>query len=400
LVTAPAHPPVGWPRQLARHATHRVHTDAGSNPELARLERYADKCAWRDRRKLEAWKSNPFNPSAHTARAYGSLRGGTMFGTKATSAVTHNDFAAYSRPRSAASRPASAISAAYRARPSSALSRSSRARGGVGQSSTSAAAPWSNTTFLESLSQSKAMVSLDLSGNGASVSFQGFRDDRGADASSGKTDHIPWGAASRVGEVLRACPLLQRIPGDALRQLATGCVQLTLDAGAVVCAEGQRGGCAYVLAQGRLALQRLDAGGGGGARQRAVGELDTTGDCVGELALLLGWPHPLTAVCASPVELVKVPCSALQNIIRAWPGVAALLAESVVEQRRSEVPRSLRLCGTARLQRQSECTVGTWVGATVGGGGDGGAAAPARTPAPGCSALMRKLGRAGSWRAG
>ena len=41
------------------------------------------------------------------------------------------------------------------------------------------------------------------------------------------------------------------------------------------------------------------------------------------------------------VEVVKVPVSALEPLIRRWPGVTTLLAEALVQQRRAQVPIKL-----------------------------------------------------------
>jgi CRP-like cAMP-binding protein len=125
----------------------------------------------------------------------------------------------------------------------------------------------------------------------------------------------PAGAPS-----LPEVPLFSGLPREAFLALAAGFGRVEAPAGAAVVREGDRGRSLYVVALGRLRVERARPD--GPAVIARVGE----GDFFGEMALLSGEPRMASVVAEEDSELLEIGADALAGICRAHPAVAASLA--------------------------------------------------------------------------
>ena len=115
-------------------------------------------------------------------------------------------------------------------------------------------------------------------------------------------------------------PLFSGLPREAFLALAAGFARVEAPAGTAVVREGDRGRSLYVVASGRLRVER--------ARPDApvviarVGE----GDFFGEMALLSGEPRMASVVAEEDSEVLEIGADVLASICRTHPAVAASLA--------------------------------------------------------------------------
>lgn len=134
----------------------------------------------------------------------------------------------------------------------------------------------------------------------------------------------PWGRARKM-ELLAAMPLFSACSQRELGQVATLTVPGELPAGAVLTRQGQKGGLAYVIAEGRAEVQR------GGRRLATLGP----GDVVGELSLIDGEPRSATVRAVTALEVLEISGEDLNRLLRKAPGVRRKLLEALAERLRS-----------------------------------------------------------------
>lgn len=257
----------------------------------------------------------------------------------------HSSLSASRRPGSAkshhsnaSSRPSSAISSTP-SRPNSAASRpqtamsDTPARSRVGSRPSSAASNYPPSPAiqafpadLEASNTDKTVISIQDS----TVKFIGFR---GENSSQGPHMVNESDAVPGIFNTLKSSPLMRGLGDLAVRLLSRDCTTVTMPPGTTVCSQGSRGKHAYVLAEGQLSVFYK---GDKDSDQEQVGHLHLTGDCVGEITLLVGVPYPTTVRTVTSCHLVKVPVSALHAVLRQWPSTAQIFAECLAHQRRLE----------------------------------------------------------------
>jgi CRP-like cAMP-binding protein len=128
----------------------------------------------------------------------------------------------------------------------------------------------------------------------------------------------PWGRDRKV-ELLARLPMFGALSRRELGQLAAVSVPDQLAPGAVLTRQGQKGGLAYVIAEGSAEVVR-------GSRRLAV---LGPGDVVGELSLIDGAPRSATVRALTPLEVLEISASDLNRLVRKSPGVRRRLLEAL-----------------------------------------------------------------------
>lgn len=126
-------------------------------------------------------------------------------------------------------------------------------------------------------------------------------------------------AIERVA-LLHGVEFFAGVPTRVLASVAALATELTLGAGEHLIEEGADGDCLYVIATGRVRIER------GG---RALAEL-TAGEVVGELAVLSPGPRNATAVVIEPSTFLRVGADVLDELLLDHPDVSRSIIEVLV----------------------------------------------------------------------
>ncbi|MHB8438741.1 MAG: cyclic nucleotide-binding domain-containing protein [Acidimicrobiales bacterium] len=127
-----------------------------------------------------------------------------------------------------------------------------------------------------------------------------------------------WGR-SRKMELLAQMDLFSTCSQRELGQVATATVPASFPAGAILTRQGQSGGLAFVIAEGRAKVQR---------QGKTLARLGP-GDVVGELSLIDGEPRSATVVADSDVEVLEISAEDLNRLLRKAPSVQRKLLEAL-----------------------------------------------------------------------
>ncbi len=103
--------------------------------------------------------------------------------------------------------------------------------------------------------------------------------------------------------------LFSELPADDLARLSDGIAELELHKGEALFDEGDEADMAYVIAEGDLEILKES----GGRSVRIA--ISTSGDVVGEMALLTGEPRNAGARAITPVRLIAIPRSCLDDVL-------------------------------------------------------------------------------------
>jgi len=133
----------------------------------------------------------------------------------------------------------------------------------------------------------------------------------------------PWGRARKV-ELLSSMDMFSACSRRELGQVAAVAVQGELQEGAVLTRQGQKGGLAYVIGQGKAEVVR------DGQRLASLGP----GDVVGELSLIDGEPRSATVRALTPLQVLEINSDDLRRLLRKAPGVRRKLLEALSERLR------------------------------------------------------------------
>lgn len=90
-------------------------------------------------------------------------------------------------------------------------------------------------------------------------------------------------------------------------------------AGDVICREGDAGDDFFVLVKGSVNVSSDDLG-----TQKQLATL-TAGHYFGEMAALAGQPRQATVTAAEPVELMRIPLTAVSEVLKTSPRAAEIL---------------------------------------------------------------------------
>ncbi len=108
---------------------------------------------------------------------------------------------------------------------------------------------------------------------------------------------------------LGTVPLFAELPESDLARLSSGITEVHLAKGEALFDEGDEADMAYVIAEGELEILKES----GGRKVRIA--VSGPGDVVGEMALLTGEPRNAGARAISPVRLVAIPRSCLDDVL-------------------------------------------------------------------------------------
>jgi signal transduction histidine kinase len=108
---------------------------------------------------------------------------------------------------------------------------------------------------------------------------------------------------------LGTVPLFSELPRDDLDRLSNGIVELNMEKGDALFDEGDEADKAYVIAEGELEILKESAG-----RNVRIA-VSGPGDVVGEMALLTGEPRNAGAQALTPVRLIAIPRSCLEDVL-------------------------------------------------------------------------------------
>jgi signal transduction histidine kinase len=108
---------------------------------------------------------------------------------------------------------------------------------------------------------------------------------------------------------LGTVPLFAELPEDDLARLSSGMIEIQLEKGEELFDEGDEADNAYVIAEGELEILKES----GGRKVRIA--VSGPGDVVGEMALLTGEPRNAGARVITPVLLITIPRSCLDDVL-------------------------------------------------------------------------------------
>ena len=120
-----------------------------------------------------------------------------------------------------------------------------------------------------------------------------------------------------ITEILRMCELFCELSDNELRSIANLCQIEEFEAGDKIYEQGGLGTKLYILAKGRVALERqIDLGGTRKAKVNVFALIEQANRRVmGSWYTLIGKKHVhmCSAICDKPTKIVSMPCSDLRN---------------------------------------------------------------------------------------
>ena len=140
------------------------------------------------------------------------------------------------------------------------------------------------------------------------------------------------GLETSLGEIermleLRRVPLFERLDPEDLQRVAAAANERSFAPGATLVTEGEVGNELFVILEGRVRVERLDAD--GSIRQIRTYE---PGDHVGELAVLLERPRVATVVAEDEVRTLVIGGDGLRSILRERPEAAMAMLQTLAER--------------------------------------------------------------------
>ncbi len=135
-------------------------------------------------------------------------------------------------------------------------------------------------------------------------------------------------------------PLFSDFSRDELLEVIRGLKFLSFEPGAILMTEGERGDSLLILTSGSVrAFVRNQEGRNNEVRTMEEGEF------FGEISLLTGKPRTATVTAATPVELLELDRTALDDISSRHPRVRAVVEEFARKRSGSERERLARVTG-------------------------------------------------------
>jgi CRP/FNR family cyclic AMP-dependent transcriptional regulator len=132
------------------------------------------------------------------------------------------------------------------------------------------------------------------------------------------------GTKAQLAEILGRIPLFSACSKRELRHIASLTSALELSAGDVLTKQGQPGGEAFVIAEGRFDVKI------GGKQVATLGE----GEIVGEMALLDGEPRTATVQAATDGRVMVLDRREFATLLQDTPGVAVKMLKAVAKRLR------------------------------------------------------------------
>lgn len=131
-------------------------------------------------------------------------------------------------------------------------------------------------------------------------------------------------AADRRARDIGTLPLFARLDVESLRLLAERARHERYDAGEMIFTRGTESDCCYGVVDGSVQLVVSSAAG----QQKTV-EIIRPGQTFGEAVMFLRRPFPVDAVTAQDCEVIRVPASAVDEVIDQRPGAARAMLASL-----------------------------------------------------------------------
>lgn len=127
-----------------------------------------------------------------------------------------------------------------------------------------------------------------------------------------------------VNEMAKVSRLFEALDSAGRRKLLDLAGRRHVDAGEVICREGEPGGEFFVIASGavRVACDSLDG-------EKEVARL-THGAFFGEMAALNGDHRSATCTALEPTELIVFPYAAAEQVLAEYPGAREVLVKASV----------------------------------------------------------------------
>lgn len=145
--------------------------------------------------------------------------------------------------------------------------------------------------------------------------------------------------------LLRSVATFDMLNSEALRLLAGDAQAETLARGETLFRMGETADCAYVVASGHVRLvddRKADT-------PRLLKEVGP-GTLIGETALIVPTPRPVTAVAADEVQLLKIPRTAFVAMLERFPDATAKMRRAIAKR----LEDTIRALDTVRLKLEDQ----------------------------------------------
>jgi hypothetical protein len=146
----------------------------------------------------------------------------------------------------------------------------------------------------------------------------------------------------RIAQAVREVPLFKGLADEQVHRLASACGVTTFEPEEVIFREGQPHPQLYVVLNGEAAITVADG-------PTPVGVV-TTGECLGELALLAGAEHSATATARTHMEVAVLRYDDLVDLVRRRPDIGLLLYKNLATDVGKKLQRLDRLLGQRALE--------------------------------------------------
>lgn len=134
---------------------------------------------------------------------------------------------------------------------------------------------------------------------------------------------------SRLVTFLRNVPLFANLPEEDLYRICEMATRVSLEAGEELFAEGSPGNKAYVIESGELEIVKVSG------KRNVLLALRTTGEVIGEMALLQDRPRMASAVARTPVQLITIGREVLTELLHTSSSAAEAMFYTVLQRWRS-----------------------------------------------------------------
>jgi GNAT superfamily N-acetyltransferase len=125
----------------------------------------------------------------------------------------------------------------------------------------------------------------------------------------------------RLGELVDRAGLFQGLEEEQLERLAAAFRYVTFDAGTGIFSQGDRCEEMYLLLTGAVEIRIQGS-------SAPIGTVEA-GECLGEVAVLMGGDHSATAVAVDEVEAGVLTRQDLESLVRLRPGIGVVLYRNV-----------------------------------------------------------------------
>jgi small-conductance mechanosensitive channel len=130
-------------------------------------------------------------------------------------------------------------------------------------------------------------------------------------------------AAPAPGALLSGLLLFETLSEDQIARLAAALASHRLDAGAALFAQGEVGTSIYIVRSGVLEVRRQE-----GAAARPFGRIGP-GEYLGDISMMSGQPHPVSAAALTHCDVLELPRSSLEALLRDDRALGAAMEQSI-----------------------------------------------------------------------